>query len=50
MTYVIKSLITYSPVGMQHYGDSGVFVPNESYPFARHRDYDVESHSVSGVK
>ena len=35
---------------MQLYGDPGVFVPDESYPSAWHWDYDVESHSVCGVK
>lgn len=35
---------------MQLYGDPGVFVPDESDASARHWDYDVESHSVRGVK
>ncbi len=35
---------------MQLYGDPGVLVPDERYPFAWHGDYDVESHSVCGVK
>lgn len=38
------------PVWMQLDGDPGVFVPDESYPSARHCDYDVEAHSVRGVK
>lgn len=35
---------------MQFYSDPGVFVPDESYPSARYWDYDVQSHSVYGVK
>lgn len=48
--YMIKILITHPPLWMQLYGDAGVFVPDESDPSAWHWDYDVESHSVGGIK
>lgn len=47
---MIKIIITHPHVWMQLYGDPGVFVPDESYPSAWHWDYDVESHSVGGIK
>lgn len=34
---------TYPPPLMQLYGDPGVFIPNQSYPTARHRDDSVQS-------
>lgn len=42
--------IAHPPVWKQLYGDPGVFVPDQSYPFARDRYYDVETHCVYHIK